>query len=248
METIKKYQYGPSNMLLNEKCYTRLKSHFVSAGITSFDLKEALNWCLSICKKDSGRYRLAVLRLRDVYENGRVLSTHLEVYGNLSQEFSGLVDQYISSLSSHNYSDAYLDRIKERCSLFFRYAEINGISSMDEIEFSLLEQYHQFITESDGSYRDYEFALIPLFKFWAEQDIGRIGYGLFFRYAKFGKCTSMQDISQKNRAVIEARRKESLTFPAKEFYDSSWFILKSKILFLSGSITHCHIAIWAVRK
>ncbi len=34
-----------------------------------------------------------VLRLGDVYENGRVLSSHLAVYGNLSQEFSHLVDR-----------------------------------------------------------------------------------------------------------------------------------------------------------
>lgn len=220
METIKKYRYSPSNILLNENCYSRLKIHFLSRGITPFDLRVALDWCTSICKRDRARYRLAILRLGDVYENGRVLSSHLAVYGNLSQEFSSLVDKYISSLSAHNYSATYLDTIEERCSLFFRYAEINGFSSMAEINFSLLEQYHQFIVEADGSYRDYEFALIPLFKYWAERGIGQIGFGLFFRYAKFEKYTTMQDISQKNREIIETQREESMAFPPMEFYEA----------------------------
>ena len=220
METIRKYRYGPNNILLNEKCYAQLKTHFADAGIPVFDLKKALDWCPSICKRDRGMYRLAVLRLGDVYENGRVLSSHLGVYGNLSQEFSSLVDGYIASLSSHNYSASHLETIEERCSLFFRYAEINGFSSMDEINFSLLDQYHQFIMEADGSYRDYEFALIPMFKFWAERGIGQIGFGLFFRYAKFEKCTTMQDISQKNREIIETHRAESMYFPSKEFYEA----------------------------
>ena len=220
METIKKYRYGPSNIMLNENCYSRLKSHFTRTGITTFDLQLAIDWCSSICKRDRGRYRLAVLRLGDIYDYGRVLSSHLAVYGELSSEFSNIVDKYIESISSNEYTETHIRRRREQCSLFFRYAEINGFSSMDEINFSLLDQYHQFIVEADGSYRDYEFALIPLFEFWAERGLGQIGFGLFFRYAKFGKCTTMQDISQKNREIIEAQRAESTHFPAKEFYDA----------------------------
>ncbi len=220
METIKKYRYGPSNITLNENCYSRLKSHFACASITTFDLKMALNWCQSICKAKRGMYRLAVLRLGDVYDCGRVLSSHLAVYGGLTSEFSNIVDKYIESISSNEYTETHIRRRREQCSLFFRYAEINGFSSMEEINFSLLDQYHQFIMEADGSYRDYEFALIPLFKFWAERGIGQIGFGLYFRYAKFEKCTTMQDISEKNREIIETHRSESMNFPSKEFYDA----------------------------
>ncbi len=220
METIKQFRYGPSNILLNENCYSRLKSHFANIGISTFDLKIALDWCASICKRDRGRYRLAILRLSDIYDCGHVLSPHLAVYGKLSSEFSNIVDKYIESISSSGYTKRHIRRMREKCSLFFRYAEIYGFSSMGEINFPLLDQYHQFMVEADGSYRDYEFALIPLFKFWAERNVGQIGYGLYFRYAKFNKCTSIQDISSQNRMVIESLREECLSFPPIEFYDA----------------------------
>lgn len=207
LNTLKAYNYRDCNILLNKRCYAQLKVFFTEADCNSFSFECAINWCESLRKPIKGRYKLAILRLNDIYEIGRVRSSHLTPYGVLTQDFSNALDKYIESLTPHNYTVAHLDSIRERCRLFFRYATMNGVHSILDIDYPLLDKYHQFIEESETSYRDYEFSLINLFLFLSKQNNCHIGHAMYFRYAKFQKCTSMVDITPENQQIIENNRK-----------------------------------------
>lgn len=207
LNTLKAFHYRDCNILLNKRCYAQLKVFFSEADCNSFSFEYAINWCESLRKPIKGRYKLAILRLNDIYEIGRVRSSHLTPYGVLTLDFSNAIDKYIESLTPHNYTIAHLDSIRKRCRLFFRYATINGVHSILNIDYPLLDKYHQFIEESETSYRDYEFSLINLFLFLSKQNNCHIGHAMYFRYAKFQKCTSMVDITPENQQIIENNRK-----------------------------------------
>ena len=207
LNTLKAFHYSDCNILLNKRCYARLKALLTESNCNAFNLERAINWCDSLRKPIKGSYKLAVLRLNDIYEVGHVRSSHLTPYGILTRDFSNALDEYIESLTPYNYSDAHLEKIRERCRLFFRYAAINRVYSIHDINYPLLDRYHQFIEESEASYRDYEFSLINLFLFLSKPGNCHIGHAMYFRYAKFQKCTSMIDITSEKRQIIENNRK-----------------------------------------
>lgn len=139
LNTLKAFHYRDCNILLNKRCYAQLKVFFSEADCNSFSFEHAINWCESLRKPIKGRYKLAILRLNDIYEIGRVRSSHLTPYGVLTQDFSNALDKYIESLTPHNYTIAHLDSIRKRCKLFFCYATINGVHSIiDPVLFRLI--------------------------------------------------------------------------------------------------------------
>lgn len=209
LNTLKAFHYRDCNILLNKRCYAQLKVFFTEADCNSFNFEHAINWCESLRKPIKGRYKLAILRLNDIYEIGRVRSSHLTPYGVLTPDFSNALDKYIESLTPHNYTAAHLDTIRERCSLFFRYAVINGVFCMSDIDYPLLDQYHQFIEESEGSYRDYELTLTKMFLALSINEGKHIGHAMYFRYAKFNKCTSILDIAPDERHIFDKQINDS---------------------------------------
>lgn len=219
IETMHKYNYRPQYIRLNQRCFSKYETFMESKGINTFSLDEATKWCKNevppSCKSN---FTYALLRLADVYEHGRIISSHLTIQGELSDEFTTAINTYIDSMSTENFVESSFQRYREACSMFCRFCQINGAYSIEEIKYSVLEKFHQFITESGGSYRAHIGCAERMLKYWFKNFKCRVGYSLFLHYAKFGKCTSMNDLSLCRRYDIESLRKKSGCFSAEKFF------------------------------
>lgn len=220
INTLKRYRYGPRSISMSEKCYGAFKSSIEDAGITLFSEERALGWCeTQVAKTYRFQYRTALLRLADVYAHGRVLGSHLMIYAQPSDDYIEMINDYISSVSSADcYTRVHLKNIRHACTQFCCFAQYNGIHSVKEIDYSILEQYDSFLRESGRAYYITEGLIVGFLKYLADKGICRIGYSLFVHYVESDKCTSLRDMSEKAGLIIESRRRESSIFPPDEFY------------------------------
>lgn len=183
-------------------------------GINTFSLEVAQSWCESEYPNSRRSYfSFALYRLADVYEHGRILGSHLTIHGELSNEFTKAINTYLDSMSTNDFVESSFIRYREACSMFCRFCQINGVYSIEEIGYSVLEQYHQFITESDGSYKPHEGCAERMLMYWFEKCSCRVGYSLFLHYARFGKCTCLNDLSSSSHDDIEGLRKKTVAYP-----------------------------------
>jgi site-specific recombinase XerD len=188
-------------------------------GINTFSLDVAQSWCKNETPvSHQSDFSFALLRLADVYGQGRILSSHLTIHGELSDGFTKAINTYLDSMSTEDFVESSFLRYREACSMFCRFCQINGVYSIEEIGYSVLEQYHQFITESDGSYKAYEGCAERMLMYWFERCSCRVGYSLFLHYARFGKCTCLDDLPSSSHDDIEGLHKKSSCFPADKFF------------------------------
>ncbi len=221
IDTLKKYRYGTRAISISEKCYTQLKASIEDAGGVSFSVERAFNWCdTQIAKANRKPYRMAIYRLTDVYQYGRVMGTHLIIYPKLSPSNTELIDQYISSMPIGRYTSIHLKNIRHACTRFCCFAQYNGIDSVKKIDYPLLEQYDAFLRESNRAYYITEGLITGFLKYLADKGLCRIGYSLFVHYTESGKCTSFKDLTARARLLVESHREESLIFPASDFYQT----------------------------
>ena len=209
--------------------------------IDIFTPSAALQWCVEHAAATSKRpFRQALLRLTDVYEHGRVSSSHLTIHGDLSDDFADSLSAFIQSLPSQGFIESSLLRYREACAMFFRFCQIYGICSLHEINFMILEKYHAFIVESK-EYEDYEGCAERMLLYFAETHGLKYGYSLYLHYARTGKCTSADDLSQSSRRAMETIRRNCLSIPANEFYRSlPGFVEKLKLFGYSQNVLHGH--------
>ncbi len=168
IDTLTRYHYGSATIRKNKNCFAQLKEFMEIHGIAAFSLEMAQDWCERKGKKTTNRpFSLALLRLSDVYENGRVLSSHLTIHGELSKDFNDTMTSYIESLPEDEYVESSFERIREACSMFFRFCQINGAYSLKDIDYPVLEGYHKFIVEAE-EYEAYEGCNERMMAYWAE--------------------------------------------------------------------------------
>jgi len=95
-----------------------------------------------------GRYyplrdRLYLERLVDVFETGNVLFENVvHLPCTPSDEFTGLLDEYLASISSEN-SRSNINRINDSCRRFYSYMLYKGIFTLTAIDYDFLDCYYQ---------------------------------------------------------------------------------------------------------
>lgn len=149
VDTLNKYQYCQHMVKTNARCFAQLKEFMVREGIQTFNLSASLQWRDNEATVTEKRpYYWAILRLADVYEHGRVLSSHLTIHGELSDEFKNALDEFIESISSKGFIESSYRRYREGCSMFFRFCQLQGIYCLNEIGFPVIRDFHAFLVES----------------------------------------------------------------------------------------------------
>ena len=206
IRTLEKYQYCSDVVKTNARCFSQLKNFMEQEQIKVFDLATAQKWCKDKTAASGKRaFYHALLRLSDVYEHNRVLGSHLTIHGDLSEEFSETIESFIASLSSHGFLESSYRRYRESCSMFFRFCQVNGIFSLKKVCFPILRDYHEFIRESER-YEAYEGCVEKMFLYLAKNCNLKYGFALFLHYARFDRCSSIEDFSIMRKARIEALR------------------------------------------
>ena len=217
ISTLERYRYKPNVVKMNARCFSQLKRHMEKEKIPTFDISTAWRWCEDVVAKTAKRpFFQALLRLADVYAYGRVLSSHLSIHGDLSEEFANAIDSFMDSLSNKGFIDSSFARYRENCSLFFRYCQLNGASHLEEIDFAILGSCHAFIVESEG-HEACEGCTERMLMYLAESHGIKYGYALFLHYARFERCSSIKDLSPEGIAAIEMARGVKGTISSREF-------------------------------
>lgn len=222
MDALTKCQYDKRSILLTKRCYAEFKDYMKNEVNPLFSLKEAMDWCeTKVAKTYRNQFKNAIYRLSDVYEHNRVVGSHLRFYGPLPEYYLKAIGTYKASLSKTGvYSDNSLRRIKEVCTQFCCFLRANGVYSADEIDYPILEQYHEYVQESFTSYQELEGMVSNFLGYWARNRCCRIGLPLFMHYVGMDKCTSLRSLSSKSKIIIEGRREASSVFPSDEFYNT----------------------------
>lgn len=214
LDTLKRYRYGPRAISMSESCYSGLGKSMEDEGIALFSQDMALDWCeTQVTKAYRSQYRTAIYRLGDVYERGRVLGSHLLIYAKPSAGYSEGIDGYLASISSAGrYTDVHLNNIRRACTQFCCFAQYNGVCSVEEIDYPILELFDRFQRESGKAYYIKEGLVCGFLKHLADEGLCRIGHSLFMHYTESDKCMSLRDLAGKARRAIENRREESSIF------------------------------------
>lgn len=222
LDALAKCQYDKRNILLTKRCYAEFRDYMENKVDALFSLKKAVDWCETIVAKTyRNQFKNAIYRLADVYKHNRVIGSHLRFYGPLSEYYSKAIAAYKVSLSKAGlYSDNSLRRIKEVCTQFCLFLQANGVCSANEIDYPILEQYHEYVQESFASYQEIEGMVGRFLGYWAESGCCRIGFPLFMHYTGMDKCTTLRSLSSNSRIIIEGQREASSAFPSDKFYST----------------------------
>lgn len=222
LDTLAKYQYNKRSVFLTKQCYAKFKDYMANKVDALFVQEKAIAWCeTKVVKTYRSQFKNAIYRLADVYKHNHVIGSHLRFYGPLFEHYSNVIDTYRASLSKAEvYSDNSLRRIKEVCKQFCLFLQVNGVYSANEIDYPILEQYHEYIQESFASYQELEGMVSGFLKYWADNGCCRIGLSLFMHYVGMDKCTSLKSLSSSARMIIESQRETSKIFLSDNFYSS----------------------------
>lgn len=241
VETLKKYQYSPAMVKMNERCFSQLKGFMTKEGIHTFDLSMALQWRDDEATVTEKRpYYWAILRLADVYEHGRVLSSHLTIHGELSDEFKSVLDDFIESISSKGFIESSYRRYREGCSMFFRFCQLQGIYCLNDIGFPAIRDFHAFLVESER-HEACEGCTERMLMYLAECRNLQYGLSLYLHYARSERCSSIEDFSPKGKQAIEPFRNAAGTISSRAFCSSiPTFIEGVNAYNYAGNTTHAH--------
>lgn len=140
IETLNKCRYEPSTIRLTQRCFAQFKKYMDKTGINIFSSETAQSWCEKEAPISGKRhFSYALHQLANAYEYGHVLSSRLTIHGKLSDSFIEAINTYLDSLSSEDFIDSSLSRFKDACSLLCRFCQTNGIYSIEEIRYPVLE-------------------------------------------------------------------------------------------------------------
>ena len=217
MDALKKYQYEHSSIQSSEKCYDELYQ-FLSDDGQAFLRKEALLWSESLITEGSRNpYSPAINRLADVYEHGHVLAGHMRIHVQLADCFQSAIDSYVESL---DLCKGYVLSLRASCTHFCGFLQCNDVLAIEDINYKALDSYREFVSETDGFYRDYVKTAGHFLRFLATSDLTRPAFAMYLNNRYASKCITFGDLPLGSQCIIEKNRHEEKNIPAKDFYYS----------------------------
>lgn len=116
IQTITKYRYGPRAVKLTKECFDSLMLSLEEEDVATFSLPYALDWCYNkVAKSKQPQFKNAILKLADVYEYGKVHSSHLLIFLQPSKSWKNLIEGYISDVTDAGlYSSTHLRNIRNK--------------------------------------------------------------------------------------------------------------------------------------
>ena len=134
-DNLRDFHYLPKSIHRERNHLDNLKTHMIANGISTFSLDMAIEWCDE--KITSTEHRpciLSINRLNDVYEHGRILASHLRLFGILSDAFQDAISSYLAHISS--YTDGTREWYRRVCTHFCLFVQHHNIDAPFEISFN----------------------------------------------------------------------------------------------------------------
>lgn len=249
ISTLERYRYGPRAISLSQDCYDSLYGFMVNSNSERYSRDAALNWCENnVAKYIRSAYTMAIYRLDDVYNSGKVLGSHLIVYPDPSETFSENIETYLSEItSSGTYTKNHLVNIRHAVTQFCCFAQYNGANDMGDIGYDMLDMYDQFLRESSKAYYINEGLVCVFLGYMADKGMCRTGYPIYMHYIQSGKCTSLSNLSPVSQGIVNGCREKNGDFSADTFYKSiDHFVERLKAFGYSKTVTdsaHYHLTL-----
>ncbi|MBP5291562.1 MAG: tyrosine-type recombinase/integrase [Lachnospiraceae bacterium] len=190
-------QYCHEVIQSNERCFKKLGAYLEGKGI-DYSPETAREWLAafydSFSSTDKRCYRMAVLRLRDIYEHGEILpehdTRHLMSYTILSDNLKKSLDSYLESLKGR-LSESTIGNHMHPCSRFLIYVQRVGIHAINDITFETIYHFYQSDVHR-GHYKKSHMnaALSSMMGYFWSEGIVPYGFTIMIHYLSHGKRNS----------------------------------------------------------
>lgn len=217
LNTMRKYHYSETTMSRAQKCFAMLAPTLGYDTDKDFSISCARKWCeSSVPKTLQPIYRVFIDRLEDVYMYGEVLGSHIKISLHISDKFATIIEEYINSIR-HLHTASTSNLIRAVCIRFCLFLQHNNITKIEDINYTVLEQYIQyldnsFITGRKGVVSDFLLYLSNRYNI-------RIGLYWFIHFKQKSNVVSIKDLSEHTREAIKDIREESLIFPPEQVFN-----------------------------
>lgn len=189
--------YCHSLIKANERCFSKLEAYLYEKGV-DYSPEIAETWVQDLhydaSSTDSPHWKMALVRLKDIYEHGEILpehdTRHLMSYTILCDTLRNSLDSYLESLKGR-LSDETIDGHKHPCARFLIYVQKSGISTVTDITFETICQFYQADLHRGHFEKSHTNAAVSsmMVYFWSE---GLVPYGftIIIRYLSHSRrCT-----------------------------------------------------------
>ena len=213
-DNLRDFHYLPRVIHRERNHLDNLKTYMIANGISAFSLEMAIRWCNeNIISTEHRPCILSINRLSDVYEHGRILASHLRLFGVLSDAFQEAISSYLEHISS--YTDGTREWYRRVCTHFCLFAQHHNVDTPDGISYELVKDYHAFVSEA-GTYRHYETQISNFLAYLGENGKCSAGLSACMFYGKFERVFLASDLSDDERIVLE-KAKELTKSTADDF-------------------------------
>lgn len=225
LNTLSMYGYDADCIAMHKDCFERLGEHLIRKGTNNFSSEEAQHWfdMQKSYQRLPNNKRQAVSRLCDVYDIGHVSGSHINIFTEPSNDFASILDTYQKHVDSSDYCLPYKDTIDRVVRTFCQYATSNGISSCADFSYTFLDEYDLFIHERGFEITNTEGRIYSFLDFLVKSNLVTPGYALYMHYVQKGagrRITSLNEMREETRTIVESHRAESMCFPALDLYNS----------------------------
>lgn len=232
-EYLSESNYCKTVVLANERCFRRLRAYLADEGV-DYTPSKADEWFRKhenqIPSTDIVHYRIALMRLQDIYECGEILPAHNAMrnksYTVLADELKDSLETFLSELGK-NLSMETIDNYRHDCARFLIFMQKNGIGKIKDITFDLLLAFYEsdvhkgkwgkaHVTAHSSTMMGYFFRL------------GELPYGccILFHYLSLGKGCYWNGVSADAHEKIRTVMSVSETVSTRRLYEYKEVLLR----------------------
>lgn len=186
--------YCKTVIAANENCFKKLRTYLEQEGV-EYSPEIADEWFSKhkdhfACSAVS-TYRMAILRLRDVYEYGEIQlkhdTRHLMSYSILNNALKNSLEDYLKSMEGR-FSQRTIDNHKHGCARFLVYMQRAGVGSITEITFEMIICFYQDdIHNGRFGKSQINSSVSMMMSYFFERKLVPYGFTILIHYLSHGK-------------------------------------------------------------
>lgn len=217
--------YGQTLVKANERCFRSFGAYLNQEG-TDYTPAKADEWFHTyegqLPVADLDHYKMALLRLRDIYECGDIRPEHNPKrqmsYTVLADGLKNSLDTFLLELGEKLSPDT-VDNYKHSCARFLISMQNLGVCQIGDITFELLYTFHQTdIHHGKWGKAHVNAHVSAMMKFFFDCGDAPYGFSILFRYLSLGKGRFWNHVSREKHEKIKAVMLSSPTASTRELY------------------------------
>lgn len=238
MDFLSNHSYGASVISGHRICYRELRDYLTGSN-KPFSFDVACEWLDD--NQDHWNYRKytsfkhCINQLCDVYSMGTISKEHLGPQGSAYSLLSSEYKQLLASFQASN--TLYLDdRYRISCSRFLLYLQNNGVTSINQLSYEMLLQFHnQDFHRSCKSKDVYEDLIRSLLRFCSNKGLCSVGLSFALSKLLVHQIVTLDDIDPE---IVDADNGVTITYDSVlEFYERMNNARYSKTVLMSTKHT-----------